>query len=166
MLTKMNGAKWSRRLGAFALLCGLAVPVSSLSQVAAIPGASQTEPQAGAVENAPDGEVRDAIATFLRAMMSGDEDTVWMFASEEEQAAFATESATYAAYAEDFPVLTRVETFAVENMVQHGDTPFATVEVKDDDGMLYQATIGLWRDDAGDWKVISCEVTPGADHVV
>ena len=87
-----------------------------------------------------------------------------MFASEEEQAAFGTEEATYAAYAEDFPALTQASEVTVEKIWDEGETPFVALSMIDASGRAYKASVGLWLDDAGDWKVISLAVRPAAER--
>jgi hypothetical protein len=48
---------------------------------------------------------------------------------------------------------------------QEGDTPFVELALTDQAGNEYAATIGLWLDDAGDWKVVSLEVNAVTDQV-
>jgi hypothetical protein len=106
----------------------------------------------------------DAAYRFVTGMTAGDEKAVWMFASEEDQAAFATEQAVYDAFAELYPALTEVDQIVVDDVRQEGETPFVDAVLRDDD-RRYRAEIGLWLDDAGDWKVISLDVRPVGDLV-
>lgn len=118
-------------------------------------------PEAGS----PDPVVRNAATRFVRAMMAKDAGTVWMFASEEEHDAFPTEQATYEAYAETFPVLAQAKSVRFDRFWQEGDTPFVEITIADAEDNSYRATMGFWLDDAGDWKLISCEVEPVTDQV-
>jgi hypothetical protein len=111
-------------------------------------------PQAGI-----DRPVQAAVQKFIGGMRAADADTVWMFASEEDQEAFATEQAVYDAFAETFPAFTRAAEVTFDKIWQEGDTPFVELSLRDVDGGNWQATIGLWLDDAGDWKIISCDLT-------
>lgn len=103
--------------------------------------------------------------TFVRAMASGDEETVWMFATEEEQDAFGTESEAYAAYAEAFPALIQARAVVPESSWREGETPFVEARVTDRSGETYRATLGFWLSDAGDWQLISCDVKADSDRV-
>ena len=70
-----------------------------------------------------------------------------------------------AAFADTFPVLTQVKDATVESIRDEGDTPFVELALTDTSGNAYRATIGFWLDDAGDWKVISCDIAPAADRL-
>jgi hypothetical protein len=83
-----------------------------------------------------------------------------MFASEEEQDAFQTEDAALAAYADEFPLLTKAERVSLERTWDEGETPFVALTVTGRGGERYRATLGFWLDDAGDWKLVSAEVAP------
>ena len=109
--------------------------------------------------------MRTAVQTFINGMASGDAKTVWMYASEEDQAAFATEGAVYNAFAETFPAFTEAHSVSFEKSWQEGDTPFVELSLTDQAGNAYAATIGLWLDDAGDWKIVSLEVNAVTDQV-
>lgn len=98
-------------------------------------------------------------------MAEGDAKTVWMYASEEDQAAFETEDAVLEAFADAFPALTKAEDVMFDSFRIEGDTPFAVVSFADEDSNKYQADVGLWLDDAGDWKVVSCEVYALSDRI-
>ena len=110
-------------------------------------------------------EVRNAAERFLRAMSAADAESVWMFASEEEHDAFGTEDAAYDAYADAFPALTRTHGVSFEKFWQEGDTPFVQVALSSGSTEQYRATLGLWLDDAGDWKIVSADVTPVSDLI-
>ena len=101
---------------------------------------------------------------FVYALVRRDADTVWMFATEEEQDAFATEDAAYDAYAEAYPELTNAGALTLQREWIDGDTPFIEFLLASR-GETYRVTIGLWRDDANDWKIVSCEVTALSDRV-
>ena len=147
-----------------ALLC-----VSALSTGAAAFVAGQERdvyPSSQAGVTAPQTQaVVQAAQRFIGGMATGDEQTVWMFASEEDQAAFATEQSVFDAFAELYPVLTTAEQVVIRDVRQEGETPFVDVALRADNGMRYSADIGLWLDDAGDWKVISLDVKPARDLV-
>jgi hypothetical protein len=98
-------------------------------------------------------------------MSQGDAQAIWKFASEEEQEAFETEDAVFAAFADAFPALTQATSVSVDAVNQEGDTPFVQVSLADAAGNKHQANVGLWLDDAGDWKVVSCEVTSVSDRI-
>jgi hypothetical protein len=168
MLTNLNVRKTGRGVVLAALLAGAAVlSAQNISQVAAQDTSVQTasfEAPAVAMPG-PDAAVTDAAASFIHSMSKGDAGAIWMFASEEEQEAFATEDAVLAAFAENFPALTQAKTVAVETVSQEGDTPFVQVSLADGEGNKYQASIGMWLDDAGDWKVVSLDVTSVSDRV-
>jgi len=110
-------------------------------------------------------DVRDAAERFLRAMSAADAESVWMFASEEEHDAFQTEGAAFDAYADAFPALTRAHGVIFEKSWQEGDTPFVQVALTTGSTESHRATMGFWLDDAGDWKLVSCDVKPVSDLV-
>lgn len=169
MLTSSGAKRVARPLLAAALLLGAALSANNFSEVLAKSGSAAVETVrfdgSPAVLNAEHGAVRKAVETFIGGMASGDAQTVWMFASEEEQDAFATEDAVYTAFAETFPALTRAAEVSFDSFTQSGDTPFVQLSLADREGNRYRAEIGMWRDDAGDWKVISCDVTAVSDRV-
>jgi ketosteroid isomerase-like protein len=168
MFTKLNVRPLARNCAVAALLCGVAISSGGTAQLTA-----QADPfivEKVRFTTAPDlnslnhGDVTAALATFISGMADGDAEAVWMFASEEEQAAFGTEEATYAAYAEDFPALTRASEVTVERVWDEGVTPFVALTVRDISGRAYKANVGFWLDDAGDWKVISLDVRAAAER--
>ena len=61
-------------------------------------------------------------------------------------------------------MLTQVKDATVEAIRDEGDTPFVDLALTDASGNAYRATIGFWLDDAGDWKMISCEIAPRRPH--
>jgi hypothetical protein len=161
--------KTGQRVAAAALLCGLAFSGYNIPQVAAQPDSAALETvrfvhsvDAATAETA---EVREAVSNFIRGMAEGDAETVWMYASEEEQMAFETEAATLAAYAAEFPALTKAQEVSIQSYRDEGDTPFVELSMRDADGNAYQASVGLWLDDAGDWKVVSLDVNAVTDQV-
>ena len=110
-------------------------------------------------------DVRKAAARFVTAMNTRDAEAVWMFASEEEQDAFGTEPDAYAAFVDAFPALANVKSLRFERFWEEGDTPFVDTVVVDSEKQTYRATMGFWLDDAGDWKLVSCDVTPVTDRI-
>ena len=108
--------------------------------------------------------VETAAVQFISARSDRDIETVWLFASEEEQDAFATEEATYEAYADTFPALTKASALTVQRTWSEGDTPFVELTMVSGDHP-YRVTMGLWLDDANDWKVVSCDVAELSDRV-
>lgn len=168
MLTNLNW-NWtvSKQLAA-ALLCGVALSFGGSTLVAAqsdVPTVQSISFADSAVVEDTDVEVRMAVESFIRGMSTGDEQTIWMFASEEDQEAFETEDAVYQAFADTFPVLTQVSEVTVESFRQEGDTPFVELSLVEGNGQKHHASVGLWLDDAGDWKVVSCDVKPASDRI-
>lgn len=117
---------------------------------------------AGLVQNT---EAADAAESFVRSMTKADAETVWMFASEEDQEAFGTEAEIYSAFADTFPVLTDVKEVSLTKSWREGDTPFVALSLEDSRGQIHRANVGMWLDDAGDWKVVSCDIAPALDQV-
>jgi hypothetical protein len=110
--------------------------------------------------------VADAVGSFVEGMADRDIDVVWTFASEEDQAAFGTESAIYEAYADAFPQLTDVAEVHVGTVRDEGDTPFVPVVLQDNAGASWVANFGFWKNDAGDWTLISLDIKPASDNSV
>ena len=110
--------------------------------------------------------VKSAVGTFVAGMAQGDEDVVWAFASEEDQAALGTEVAVYDAYADAFPQLTDVAEVHVGTVREEGDTPFVPVVLQDKAGATWVADFGFWMNDAGDWTLISLDIKPASDNSV
>jgi hypothetical protein len=168
MLTSLNMKTLGQGAAALALLCGVVFSVNSVSAGSTQRGDSfietivfdRTHPT-----TADEGQVRSAVEAFIRGMKRADADEVWMFAGEEDQAAFQTEPALYAAFADAFPEFTRTQEVRFNKFWREGDTPFVQISLKDTDGNRYQAKLGMWRDDAGDWELVSCEVLPITDRV-
>ena len=152
-------------LAAFLLGAGAVALVPTLAMTANI-GAVSDFPAISAhpAQNNAHAEMKNAVSRFLQGMASGDADAVWMFASEEEQDAFGTETAAYEAYADAFPALTRPQAVTFDKFWQEGDTPFVDITLTQGSS-AHRATMGFWLDDAGDWKLVSCEVKPATDLV-
>lgn len=166
MFTSMNAKKVGQHCAVAALILGLGFSASSVSQVAAQPDTWALESvAAAAVVPAETAELQTALTTFIRGMADGDAKTVWMYASEEDQAAFETEEAVLAAFVDAFPALTKAEEVTFDSFREEGDTPFAVLTFADESGNKYRAEVGLWLDDVGDWKVVSCEVNALSDRV-
>jgi hypothetical protein len=158
----------ARSLAVAVLLTGAAFCFSGVSELSAEPGGKTDHIEfaaASGLEEAGDPAVRAAVARFIGGMVEGDVETVWMFATEEDQDAFGTERAVYDAFAEVFPALTSARQVTFERFWQAGETPFVTLSLTTEDGESYRATMGLWLDDAGDWELISCSVEPAGDRV-
>jgi hypothetical protein len=141
--------------GAVTLVPSLALTASDTSTYAAADSTAASEQPA----------VRSVAERFLHAMAQADEETVWMFASEEEQDAFGTEAAAYDAYADAFPALTQARDVAFEKTWQDGEVPFVEVALMTGSKPTHRATMGFWLDDAGDWELVSCDVKPVGDLV-
>jgi hypothetical protein len=149
------------------LLCATAFSFTTAVQLSAEPRASTAIEfvTSAAAGQSAEPTVEAAVATFIRGMASADVETVWMFASEEDQDAFGSEQAVYDAFADVFPALTRVQKVTFEGFWREGETPFVTLSLVDGEGVKYRAKIGLWLDDAGDWKLISCQVNAIDDRI-
>lgn len=165
MLTNLN---FGSKCTAAALFCGIGLALGGITLVSAEPQTEAVQVVAftedAAIADA-DVEVRMAVEGFIGGMARGDAHAVWAFASEEDQQAFQTEQAVLAAFSEVFPALTGVSSVHVDTITQQGETPFVKLALTGKDGESYRATIGFWLDDAGDWKVISCDVKPALDQV-
>ncbi len=169
MLMSINAKRLARHGAVAALLLGLGLSANPISHVAAQAETSTLQPvsfnmpaEAGSVEVQ---QVRAAAASFIRGMTEADAASVWMFASEEEHDAFGTETAAYDAYAADFPALTQAREVTFLSFREEGETPFVELIVTDASGNEYAASLGFWLDDAGDLKLISCDVKPAEDRV-
>ncbi len=167
MVTSVNARKLGQRCAVAALVAGLWFSASSISQVAAQPDSLQNVSSNSALQPAIDeaAEVRQALMVFIRSMAQDDAETVWMYASEEDQAAFESEDAVLTAFKDAFPALTTAKELRFDIVREEGDTPFSSLTFKDEFGNNYQAEIGLWLDDAGDWKVVSCDVNAVTERV-
>ena len=168
MLTNLNWNSTGRKWAAAAVVCAVAASFggSTLSSAQSdVPVVQSVRFADTAVVEDADVEVRMAVETFIRGMSAGDAKTVWAFASEEDQDAFGTEDAVYQAFAETFPALTEASQVTVESFRQEGDTPFVELAMTDRDGADHHVSVGLWLDDAGDWKVVSCDVKPASDRI-
>ena len=150
------------RLVGVGLAILLTTPALSVSGSVLTPWISSTEPLDSA--STAESSVARVATEFVHALVRRETDTVWMFATEEEQDAFATEDAAYVAYAEAYPELTNAGVLTVQREWIDGDTPFIEFHLASP-GETYRVTMGLWRDDANDWKIVSCEVTALSDRV-
>jgi|SRR5687768_11942438 len=149
------------------LLCAAASSFGAPAQLSAEPRTSTAIEfvTSAAARQSAEPTVEAAVAAFIRGMASADVETVWMFASEEDQDAFGSEQAVYDAFAEVFPALTRVQKVTFEGFWREGETPFVMLSLVDGEGVKYGAKMGLWLDDAGDWKLISCQVNALDDRI-
>jgi hypothetical protein len=149
-----------------ALLCATAMTLAVTTASLARPG--ETSSLGIVFANAPAqlSEERTtalALERFLKGLATPDPAAVWMFASEEEQDAFGTEPDLYAAYAEAFPELVKAEHVTFTRFWEEGDTDFVQALLSDGSGGSNVATMGFWLDDAGDWKLVSCDVKSLSD---
>lgn len=156
--TIFAGAFGAIALASYALVPQNAANTSTVPQSVAVfsPGSISSEA----------GSVATAVTKFVSGMAKHDPEAVWSFASEEDQAAFGTERAVYDAYAEAFPQLTDVAEVHVGTVRDEGDTPFVPVVLQDTAGDTWVADFGLWRNDAGDWTLISLDIKPASDNSV
>ena len=160
---KTSGTVFAGAFGAIALAGYVAMQApapSTLSgtEISHVSVAASASPSGSSVTN--------AVGTFIEGMAQGDEEIVWTFASEEDQAAFGTESAIYAAYVDAFPQLTDVAEVHVGTVRDQGDTPFVPVVLQDAAGETWIADFGFWKNDAGDWTLISLDIKPASDNSV
>lgn len=163
MLTGSKRKIRARHYVAAALLCATVVTLAITTQTIARTG--DDAPARVVFTNAPEGQsdrsaVAGAVERFIGAMVSHDSGSLWMFASEEDQDAFATEPEVYAAFAETFPEIAKARQVTFTRFWQEGDTPFVQVLLSDASGNAEVANMGFWLDDAGDWKLVSCDVKP------
>jgi hypothetical protein len=168
MLTHRKHKLRSQYVVAVALACATALTLLVAGQTLARP--ADTVPNLVVFINEPtQSQEREAVAqsakTFIEGMANRDAPAVWMFASEEDQDAFGTEADVYAAYEETFPQFAKAREVTFTRFWQEGDTPFTQVLLADGQGGASIATMGFWRDDAGDWKLVSCEVNPVSDRL-
>jgi hypothetical protein len=105
-------------------------------------------------------EARQAAATFVWGLSNGHARVVWHFATEEEQDAFGTEEQTYQAFVSAYPPLAYATEMTMEGVTYDGEMPVVALYVTDRLGLRWKASFGLWKDDASDWKVISCDIEP------
>lgn len=152
-------------LAAFLVSAGSIALVPTLAMTANIGAISTFEAvPAHPAQNDVHADIRNAASRFLQGMASADVEEVWMFATEEEQDAFGTETAAYEAFADAFPALIRPQAITFDKFWQEGDTPFVNITLTQGSSS-HRATMGFWFDDAGDWKLVSCEVQPASDLV-
>jgi len=161
---KTRGTIFAGALGAVALASLALVPQNAANNVSTVPQSVAVFSTAPVSSEA--GSVATAVTRFVDGMAKGDEDVVWTFASEEDQAAFGTESAIYAAYADAFPQLTDVAEVHLGMVRDEGDTPFVPVVFQDTAGATWVANFGMWKNDAGDWTLISLDIKPASDNSV
>jgi hypothetical protein len=160
----LKNRKWLSAAGGIALVALLAAPALSGNGALTAPTLEQAKQAFARTAGIGRSPVENAAITFVRAVSERDASTVWMYASEEEQDAFATEEAIYEAYAETFPALTQAGKLTPQRSWSEGDTPFVEL-ILAAGSEDYRVTMGLWLDDAGDWKVVSCDVTALSDRV-
>ena len=168
MLTHRKHKLRSRHVVAVALVCATALTLLVAGQTLARPADSVRN--AIVFINTPtQSSEREAVAksaeAFIEGMANRDASAVWMFASEEDQDAFGTEADVYAAYQETFPEFAQTKQVTFTRFWQEGDTPFTQVLLGDGLGSASVATMGFWLDDAGDWKLVSCDVKPASDRL-
>jgi hypothetical protein len=155
------------------LVCAAAMGMGATSAISAIdPGAAslpaEAVPAAPAISLAPSAmqvEARTAATNLIQSLASGDAATVWMFATEEEQEAFATEDEAYRAFVDAYPPLAFATKLAIESVTTDGDARVVTAYVTDQHGLEWRAQLGLWKSDAGDWKLVTCDIAPAPESV-
>ncbi len=138
---------------------GLGASAEALSRTEVVRVSDATTWQDGDVEP------RMAAEAFMLAMANADAEAVWAYASEEDQDAFGTQAAVYQAFAETFPVLVSVAELRFETIRQEGEMSSVRVSLTDKSGEHHNGFIGLWLDDAGSWKLVSCDVQPSPKHI-
>jgi hypothetical protein len=168
MLTPCKHKLRSRDVVAVTLACATVLTLLATGQTLARP--ADLRPISIVFINQPtESKERAAVAEsaekFITGMADHNAAAVWMFASEEDQDAFGTEAEVYAAYQETFPEFATAREVTFTRFWQEGDTPFTQVLLGDGHGGASVATMGFWLDDAGDWKLVSCEVKPVSNRL-
>jgi hypothetical protein len=156
----MKSRKTSR---AAALLIGAALSLAVTSQLQALPDTAPEQPVRFLDSLPSTSGVEPAVEAFVRGMVTGNAAEVWRFATEEEQDAFQTERAALAAYSDAFPALTRAKEATLVRTWDEGDDTFVAVLLRDRAHHAYQADMGFWLDDAGDWRIVSLDVRDASD---
>jgi ketosteroid isomerase-like protein len=166
MLTHRKSKIATRHVVAAALLCATAATLLIATQSIARPGKDEPTPIVFANEPEQPSDrlsIARSAERFIKGMANHDADAVWMFASEEDQDAFGTQKEVYSAYEDTFPEFAKAKEVTFTRFWQEGDTPFTQVLLSNRSGGASMATMGFWRDDAGDWKLVSCDVKPVSD---
>jgi len=168
MLTHGKHKLRSRHVVAVALACATVLTLLVAGETLARP--ADAKPNSIVFINQPtESREREAVASsaekFITGMADRNAAAVWMFASEEDQDAFGTEAEAYAAYEETFPEFAKAREVTFTRFWQEGDTPFTQVLLGDGMGSASVATMGFWLDDAGDWKLVSCDVKPVSNRL-
>ena len=164
MLNNLN-FKWVKSMSAtFAMICGLSMSFNGGTPAEAGRDAAVETVRFHEAATIQEDEIgpRRAVEGFIRAMASADAAAVWRFAYDEDRQAFGTEDALYRTFAETFPALAQASGVIVESIAREGDTSTVELSLADGQGRIHHASVGLWRDDAGHWRVVSCGVEESA----
>ena len=140
-----------------------ATPFASADEAKITPARLIASPQA---PSSLESEARTAAATFVWGLSNGHAEVVWQFATEEEQEAFATEAETYNVFVSAYPPLAYAKEMTFEGVTPDGGLQIVSIYVKDRLDLQWRASFGLWKDDAGDWKVMTLDIEPAPGELV
>ena len=111
-------------------------------------------------------DVRLVVETFVWGLSNGRADIVWKYATEEEQSGLQSEGAVLSAFKEAYPPLAHARDLVYKGTHTEGDVPFVSFYVKDKLGLQWLTTFGLYFDDAGDWRIVSLEITGAPGELI
>ncbi|WP_034491434.1 hypothetical protein [Afifella pfennigii] len=106
------------------------------------------------------GAVETAVETFVWGLSNKEPKAVWVFATEFEQSRLGTEEAAYQFFSKIHPPLVHAKRIQIDSVALEGELTRVTTYVRDRIGIQWSAEFSLFQDDAGDWKIVDCELSP------
>ncbi|WP_128294128.1 hypothetical protein [Afifella aestuarii] len=110
--------------------------------------------------------VRGAVETFVWGLSNKQPKAVWRFATEYEQDRFGTEEAAYTFFSKIHPPLVYAKRLTVDSVTQDGEATMVKTYVRDRIGLQWSADFALLQDDAGDWKIVDCQLRPAPGELI
>lgn len=163
MLTRRHTKTLIKQSISAALLCLAALSLQGVTPLAATEELKPIPARLAAIppiDTAIEQEARLAAAQFVWGLSNGYAKVVWQFATEEEQDALATEDELYNVFAQAYPPIAYAKQMTFEAVSPDGELQMVSLYVKDRLNLQWRASFGLWKDDAGDWKVVTLSIEP------
>jgi hypothetical protein len=111
-------------------------------------------------------EIRTAVSVFVWGLSNGVANAVWALAPEMEQDRLGTHQAVMDYFAEGNPAVRHAARMIFDGVTWQDGLPVAEVYIVDRLGLQWRATFGLYRNAAGEWKIISTDIEPAPGELI
>jgi len=111
-------------------------------------------------------EIRTVVSVFVWGLSNGVANAVWALAPEMEQDRLGTEQAVMDYFAEGNPPVRHAARMVFDGVAWQDGLPVAQVYIVDRLGLQWRASFGLYRNAAGEWKIVSTDIEPAPGELI